>query len=72
MKTIGLISAVIILLALGSSARPYFKDLGVGARPLGMGGAYVAAADDVNAILWNAAGLAQLKRQEITAMFSAL
>ena len=64
--------AVIALLALGASAQAYFKDLGIGARPLGMGGAYVAAADDGNAVLWNAAGLAQLKRQEIIAMFAAL
>jgi hypothetical protein len=67
-----LIFAIIILLVLVSPVQAYFKDLGIGARPLGMGGAYVAAADDGNAVLWNASGLAQLDRQEITAMFSAL
>jgi hypothetical protein len=60
------------MLAAGASVQAYFKDLGTGARPLGMGGAYVAAADDGNAVLWNAAGLAQLNKQEITAMFAAL
>lgn len=62
----------IVLLAAGTTAQAYFRDIGVGARPLGMGGAYVAAADDGNAVLWNAAGLAQLSRQEITVMFAAL
>ncbi len=32
----------------------------VGARPLGMGGAFVAVADDVHATYWNPAGLIQL------------
>ena len=34
-----------------------FNDIGVGARPLGMGGAFVALADDGNAASYNAAGL---------------
>jgi len=45
-----------------------FLKIGVGARPLGMGGGYIAIADDVNAIYWNPGGLAQLKQKEITAM----
>ena len=64
--------AIIALTVAGGSVQAYFKDIGMGARPLGMGGAYVAAADDANAVLWNAAGLAQLRRQEVTAMFAAL
>jgi hypothetical protein len=32
--------------------------IGVGARPVGMGGAYTAVADDANALFWNPAGLA--------------
>ena len=67
-----LIIAVIALLSVGTSVQAYFEDIGIGARPLGMGGAFVAAADDGNAVLWNAAGLAQLNRQEIIAMFAAL
>lgn len=63
---------IIVLLTTKMPAQAYFKDLGVGARPLGMGGAYVAVADDGNAILWNAAGLGQLNRQEIIAMFASL
>ena len=29
----------------------------VGTRPLSMGGAFIAVADDANAITWNSAGL---------------
>ena len=39
-----------------------------GARPLGMGGAFVALADDPNAIFINPAGLSSLKDWSITSM----
>ena len=34
-----------------------FDDIGIGARPLGMGGAFVAVSDDANAAIYNPAGL---------------
>ncbi len=37
-----------------------FLKIQVGARAIGMGGAYVAAANDVNSIYWNPAGLAKI------------
>lgn len=37
-----------------------------GARPLSMGGAFVAVADDVHSIYWNPAGLAKVKSVELT------
>ncbi len=43
---------------------------GVGLRPFGMGGTYVAVADDVNAVYWNPAGLGMLDRKEFTVMSS--
>jgi hypothetical protein len=44
---------------LGPSATGFtFMRIGVGARPVGMGGAYTALADDANALFWNPAGLA--------------
>jgi hypothetical protein len=49
-----------------------FLDIGVGARGLGMGGAYTALADDANAIYWNPAGLAQLDKREFTASHAEL
>jgi len=49
-----------------------FLKIGVGARPLGMGGAFVAVANDANAIWWNPAGVAGMKRREITLMHSEL
>ena len=38
----------------------------VGARPLGMGGAFVAVADDINSVYWNPAGLANIKNKVLT------
>lgn len=47
-----------------------FEDLGSGARVMGMGDAFVALADDVNASYYNPAGLTQLKRIEIQVMYA--
>lgn len=62
------------LLALGlvSPAWGAFQEAVVGARPLGMGGAFVAVADDANGLLWNPAGLAEVARPELTGTSSAL
>ncbi|MDD5089864.1 MAG: UPF0164 family protein [Candidatus Wallbacteria bacterium] len=53
------------------SAGAYLK-MGVGARPLGMGGAFTAIADDATAAFWNPAGLVQLDKKEITTMHAML
>jgi len=45
---------------------------GVGARPLGMGGAFTAIADNADAPYWNPAGLSQIKQQEINTMQTKL
>jgi opacity protein-like surface antigen len=44
----------------GTTAAP-FLSIGQGARAIGMGGAYVAVANDVSAMYWNPAGIADLK-----------
>lgn len=62
----------IFLVIKSNVGEAYFPDLGAGVRPLGMGGAYVAVADDANAPLWNAAGISQLRRGEIASMYSLL
>ncbi len=41
-----------------------FLEIDVGARAVGMGGAFVAVADDATAIFWNPAGLSRLKNSE--------
>jgi hypothetical protein len=40
--------------------------LGSGARALGMGGAFLARADDATAVSWNPAGLSYLRRPELS------
>ena len=47
-----------------------FVDVGYGARPMGMGGAFVGLADDRNAVVWNPAGLLKTKDTGITFMWA--
>jgi hypothetical protein len=49
-----------------------FLDDGWGARPVGMGGAFSAIADDSNAPLFNPAGITQVQWNEMTAMYASL
>jgi hypothetical protein len=48
------------------------EELPIGARPMGMSGAFTAIADDANAVMWNPAGIAQLSQQELTTMWTNL
>ncbi|MCG3120906.1 MAG: hypothetical protein ALAOOOJD_03801 [bacterium] len=48
----------------GITAAP-FLTIGVGSRANGMGGAFVATANDASALYWNPAGLARLERSEL-------
>lgn len=47
-------------------------EMGFGARALGMGGAYTAAANDYSAIYWNPAGLAGVRQSEFFGELSHL
>jgi len=47
----------------GVTAAP-FLEIGVGARAIGMGGAFVGTADDASALYWNPAGITQMDRPE--------
>lgn len=62
-KAIGVLLSVILLAPSGlvagdlSGIAGAYADIGLGTRPLGMGGAYTAAAVDENSARWNPAGL---------------
>ncbi len=49
-----------------------FNPVGSGARALGMGGAFIAVADDATAASWNPGGLIQLERPEISIVGASL
>lgn len=52
--------------AAAGTASAAFLRIGWGARPAAMGDAFTAAADDVDALYWNPAGLNQVKRLQQT------
>lgn len=83
-KRPGVAPSLIVLLAAVFLARPVtaqevskagtvageFLQIGVGARATAVGGAFVAASDDVSSLYWNPAGLSQIGRGEALATHS--
>jgi len=67
MRKVGLVLALLALVALPALAQD-MNIMGAGARAHGMGGAFIAIADDATAISWNPAGLAQLDKPEASAV----
>jgi len=68
-----IIAVLCILLgfSIGISAGSYAGDfmmIGSGVKPLSMGGAFSAIADDGNAIYWNASGIAQIRESNLSVM----
>jgi hypothetical protein len=67
--TLRALALVLALLGGGVAGRPParadFNDILTGARPAGMGGAFVALADDVNALYWNPAGLTLSRHMQL-------
>lgn len=51
-----------------SGEEGFFNDIGYGARPMAMGGAFVGVADDAYSLLWNPAGLVDIQRDEASLM----
>ena len=51
----------------GITAAP-FLEIGVGARAIGMGGAFVATANDASALYWNPAGIARSSQMQFLFM----
>jgi long-subunit fatty acid transport protein len=80
MRRLGALSLGLLLLSCGSALAQFPEDalrlstpaFGVGARALGMGGAYNGVASDYSAIYWNPAGLTQMTRAEFSAGLSYL
>ncbi|MEK9136891.1 MAG: UPF0164 family protein, partial [Bacteroidota bacterium] len=73
MRTRGLLVAMLIAASAvaGTGVAKYageFISLGVGGRALGMGGAFVALANDVTAGYWNPAGLSHIYYPQFTLM----
>jgi len=77
-KSIAAKAACVLLLAgiwnLASGIRLFaeFDDTGTGARPIGLGNAFTALADDVQTIVYNPAGLANQKRCAFSADYGQL
>ena len=42
----------------------------VGARPIGLGGAFVGISDDADAVFWNPAGISLVQRQELRGTYA--
>lgn len=63
-----LIGMSVCLLGEGTGAGAFARD-GVGARALGMGGAFVAIADDASAGFWNPAGISYLDGYHLGGMY---
>ena len=47
-----------------------FVDVGYGVRPMGMGGAFTAVADDPNAAYWNPAGMIKAPHPGVSLMYT--
>ncbi len=60
------ISTIGLLIICAGGAVAAFNDIGVGARPLGMGGAFVALADDGNGPNYNPAGLGYINAAHLS------
>src|SRR5579872_2550899 len=69
-RAAAVVAAMLVLTAtLAKADRNYsgdFLSIGVGARALGMGGAFVAVADDATSAYWNPAGLSFIPNIEVT------
>ncbi len=55
---------------IGTTGAQFLK-IGTGARPVAMGGSFVAVANDANAIYWNPAGLSEIKVRQIATTYQS-
>ncbi|MCK5328358.1 MAG: hypothetical protein KAJ05_03880 [Candidatus Latescibacteria bacterium] len=68
-KIFGLAGVLALALVLPAQGAFIYK---TGARPMSMGGSFVAVADDANAVFLNPAGLTQLSGKELTTTYARL
>ena len=69
---IRIIISIILLSVANLCLRADFEEIGVGARAIGMGNAFVGLSDDVNAMFYNPAGLVKLSRNEFSSGYGKL
>jgi len=67
-----IILSLFAFLLMPAAVHAEFNDIGFGARPLGMGSAFVALADDANSIYYNPAGLGGIGQKMFTAGYNKL
>ena len=65
LAAVTILSAFTLSAAADASETAAFLKIGVGARAVGMGGAYTAVANDASAMTWNPAGLGSVSRREL-------
>jgi len=68
MKNLMLVWICVLVILSSSAWAQSDGNLFVGSRPLAMGGAFTAVADDANAMFYNPAGLQQLRQHEVSFM----
>ncbi|MFH1379609.1 MAG: PorV/PorQ family protein [bacterium] len=68
LSLVGFVAGVSLAGGVGTTGAQFLK-IGIGARPVGMGYAYSAVADDLNALYYNPAGLANQKDRQATASY---
>jgi long-chain fatty acid transport protein len=62
---------LLIALAAGPAAAGSYDVFGTGPRAIALGGAYAAIADDISALYYNVAGLAQIDRLQLEVNYAA-
>ena len=70
-RTVAAAAALACALAPAAGATPSYQ-VPIGARAIGMGGAFTSLADDATALFWNPAGLARIGHQEVAASHANL
>jgi len=68
---LGIIGTTTVFAADTTGALPYLR-MGIGARALGMGGAFTSISDDASAMFWNPAGIGMVNKLEIITSIASL